>query len=95
MKTVLYITAIFVSLLIVISCEKKVRTTTTIVSGTVINAFTNHPIDSVKVSLLDGVSTAGEIIPGNTSSGLTNFAYTDKEGKFKVQITGEVTNQPF
>ncbi len=75
------------------ACEKKVRTTTTIVSGTVINAFTNHPIDSVKVSLLDGVSTAGEIIPGNTSSGLTNFAYTDKEGKFKVQITGEY--EPF
>ncbi len=71
------------------SCEKKVRTTTTIVSGTVINAGSKQPIDSVKVTLLDGVSTAGEIISGNTTSGNKNVAYTDKEGKFRVEITGE------
>ncbi len=91
MKTTLYLTGILALLVIAASCEKKERTT--VVSGTVINAFSNQPIDSVKVSLLDGVSTAGEIIPGNTSSGLSNVAYTNKEGKFKVQITGEY--EPF
>ncbi len=69
------------------SCEKKMHTT--IVSGKVINEGSKQPIDSVLVTLLDGVSTAGEIIPGNTSSGKKNIAYTDKEGNFRVEITGE------
>jgi len=91
MKTTLYLTGILALLVIAASCEKKERTT--VVSGTVINAGSKQPIDSVKVSLLDGVSTAGEIIPGNTTSGKKNVAYSDKEGKFKVQITGEY--EPF
>jgi len=87
MKTTLYITAIIALLVIAASCEKKERTT--VVSGTVINAGSKQPIDSVLVTLLDGVSTAGEIIPGNTTSGKKNVAYTDKEGNFRVEITGE------
>ncbi len=78
-------------MLFISACEKKDRTT--IVSGKVINAGSKQPIDSVKVSLLDGVSTAGEIIPGNTTSGKKNIAYTDKEGKFRVEITGDY--EPF
>jgi hypothetical protein len=86
MKTVCFL--IFLSgLLFFFACEKKERTT--IVSGKVINAGSKQPIDSVKVSLLDGVSTAGQIIPGNTTSGKKNITYTDKEGKFRVEITGE------
>lgn len=69
------------------SCDEKMHTT--IVSGKVINAGSKQPIDSVLVTLLDGVSTAGEFIPGNTTSGLKNVAYTDKEGNFRVEITGE------
>ena len=81
-----FLLIILFGMLFISACEKKVRTTTTIVSGTVINAGSKQPIDSVKVTLLDGVSTAGEINSGNTTSGNKNVAYTDKEGKFRVEI---------
>jgi hypothetical protein len=85
MKTQLFF--IVVIMITILSCEKKVQTT--VVSGIVLDAGSKQPIDSVLVTLLDGVSTAGEIIPGQTTSGKKNVAYSNKEGKFRVEITGE------
>lgn len=83
---------LFIYLLILISllesCEKKdIRTT--VVRGKIINAGSLQPIDSVKVTLIDGVNSADEIIPGETSSGKESTVYTNSKGEFELQISGE------
>ncbi len=76
-------------LLFIQSCSKDDEKTT-VVSGIVIQSGNKQPLDSVRVTLLDGVSTANDpIFPGQTASGCKNVAYTDKNGYFRVEITGE------
>ncbi len=87
MKPEIFSLALVIIMINLMSCEIKVKTT--VVYGMVIDAGSKQPIDSVLVTLLDGVSTSGGIIPGNTTSGIKNVAYTDKDGKFRVEITGE------
>ena len=71
------------------SCKDKEYTTT--IEGRVINFMTNEPVDSVYVRLKDGIASGGGWVDfggGNTSSGITSLAITDKDGYFKVSITG-------
>jgi len=76
-------------LLFIQSCSKDDEKTT-VVSGIVIQSGNKQPLDSVRVTLRDGVSTANDpIFPGQTASGCKNVAYTDKDGYFRVEITGE------
>lgn len=75
--------------LLLSSCKDKEYTTT--IEGRVINFMTNEPVDSVYVRLKDGIASGGGWVNlggGNTSSGITSFAITDKDGYFKVSITG-------
>jgi len=90
MRNLVYILAAFS--IIFFSCEKN-KEKTTIIEGVVLNAGTKQPIDSVKVLLKDGnANTSGGFgIDGNTTSGKSATVYTDKEGKFTIQITGEFT----
>lgn len=48
-----------------------------------------QPIEGVLVYLQDGISSGGFFPPGNTSSNKSNYTYTDKDGKFRVELTGE------
>lgn len=67
-KTFLFLGLIF----LFISCDKD-KSRTTAVEGIVIDKGNKQPIDSVKVTLRDGVGTGGDpIFPGNTSSGKKN-----------------------
>jgi len=90
MKKLVFLLAVFS--IVFFSCEKN-KEKTTIIEGVVLNAGTKQPIDSVKVLLKDGnANTSGSFgIDGNTSSGKSATVYTDKEGKFTIQITGEFT----
>ncbi|SKB30319.1 hypothetical protein SAMN03080601_00102 [Alkalitalea saponilacus] len=69
----------------------KESTYTTVVEGVVINTGSRQGIDSVLVTLQDGVSgTAGGFnLDMNTSSGKKNQVYTDANGAFRVELTGE------
>ena len=68
------------------SCSKE---ETTIVSGQVINTGSKEPIEGATVTLQDGISSAGGLIEGNTSSGKSASTQTDANGRFSLQITGE------
>lgn len=69
-------------LTILLSCKKE--TSLTIIEGKVINAGSKIPIDSVLVTLQDGIGSANTI--GSHQSTTT---YTDKDGYFKISMKCE------
>lgn len=94
MKSMFVINNIVMLLLIHLtsSCDNK-NIETTVVQGRIINAGTKEPIDSTKITINDGVDNAsggfnfdaGE----KSSSDKKNVVYTNEEGEFTVEISGE------
>ena len=63
---------------------------TTRVSGKVVNRFTQEPIEGAYVYLKDGVGASGVvIIDSETSSDKRSEMYTDANGEFSLELTGE------
>lgn len=79
------------SLLLSLSaCWPEPEEKTTIVEGIVVNSGTKKPVEGALVSLLDGASfSSGPFgIDADLSSGKVNRVETDKNGAFRVEITG-------
>ncbi len=82
MKTILNI---IVCMTLLAGCEKEEPETT--ISGVVVNYGTLKPIDSVLVTVISG---AGKGTFGDTKgSGNEVSVYTDKDGKFTINIKGD------
>ncbi|SKB30332.1 hypothetical protein [Alkalitalea saponilacus] len=82
MKQILIALTITTLILLLMGTGCKESTYTTVVEGVVINTGSRQGIDSVLVTLQDGVSgTAGGFnLEMNTSSGKKNQVYTDANG---------------
>lgn len=79
---------IFIFGVILFSCTDNEHTT--LVSGIVRNYGSKEPIDSVRVELKDGVGASGfSVLPASTDK--KNIAYTDSEGRFDLELSGEYT----
>jgi len=86
MKNVLYI----ILLIFLASCKKNSTPVITTIEGTVINTGSRQPIDSVKVTVVDGRS-GGDSFFGNiktSGSGKIIVKYTGTDGKFSISIEG-------
>jgi hypothetical protein len=74
-------------ILALVGCEKEVPLTS--IEGKVINSGSKTPIDSVLVTLQDGVGSSGVFSLGSSNtkgSGLYTTTYTNKEGSFKISL---------
>lgn len=85
MRNVIFVSIIF--LIIFSSCRKRERTTK--VNGTVIDYGSKEPIEDVKLIFMDGISTNGPISSSNFSSGKEIVGFSDQNGKFDLELTGE------
>lgn len=91
MRNINIILAISLLLPIFNSCKKDAYHT--IVEGKVVNWGSKQPIDSVLVTLKDGVASGGGWVDlgngGGTSSTKKSTVYTNEKGEFKVELSGE------
>ena len=63
---------------------------TTRVSGTVVNRYTQEPIEGAYIYLKDGVGTSGVVIvDSETSSDKRSEMYTNADGAFALELTGK------
>jgi hypothetical protein len=56
------------------------------VSGIVVNKATQKPIEGVKVKFNDGIDVSGPIDFGGTAPQHSDSTYTDRNGKFKIEL---------
>jgi hypothetical protein len=77
----IFIQATLIVSMLLLSCTKKSIYS---VEGVVLNTNTLEPLDSVEVTLTDGVGV-GTIIPSNGANVISRV-YTNSEGKFKISI---------
>lgn len=71
-----------------LSCDRDEEFTTR-VSGKVVNRYTQEPIEGAYVYLKDGVASSSPFDVGSNASDQRSETYTDANGEFSVELTGE------
>jgi hypothetical protein len=81
---------IIILLVFLSSCKKNPAPVITTIEGTVINIGSKQPIDSVKVTVVDGRSGSDSFFGSSKTSGTgkTVVKYTGTDGKFSISIEG-------
>ena len=70
-----------------ISCKKKPKVTK--ISGIVLDYGTNEPIEDVKIFVNDRFVSSGPFTDSNFGTDAEATVFTDKDGKFDVEIDAE------
>jgi hypothetical protein len=88
-----YYKVLFLLVLLVASCSKDKAKYHTLVEGIVLDYETNEPITNVKVTLRDGdiYFDIGFYTNNGTYSDLKDTTYTDKNGRFRVELKKHIT----